>query len=168
MIPRFSRLCFLLGSILLFAAAVLPLGAQVPGDGWALNWSDEFDGASLDTTKWGITTGARRDAQNVAAAVSVGSGAMTISTYTESGVHKTGFVGSSGKFDNAFGYWEARVRFTSRDGMLNFNIKQLHERGENIRDSRGDVGHAGFDTRGPFDNARDADSPLPHVAFASA
>lgn len=93
------------------------LHAQTPGAGWALNWSDEFNGTSLDTTKWNITTGARRDAQNAAAAVSVGSGAMTISTYTEGGVHKTGFVGSNGKFLNSFGYWEARVRFTSRDGM---------------------------------------------------
>ncbi|MEK0449114.1 MAG: hypothetical protein RL088_1382 [Verrucomicrobiota bacterium] len=114
MIVRFSRLAGLAG---VFAAAVSPLGAQTPGPGWALNWSDEFDGAALDTTKWSITTGARRDAQNVAAAVAVAGGAMTISTYTEGGVHKTGFIGSSGKFDNAYGYWEARVRFTSRDGM---------------------------------------------------
>lgn len=109
--------CALLPGLLLFAAGVTSARAQVPGGGWALNWSDEFDGTALDTTKWSISTGARRDAQNVAAAVSVGSGAMTIATYTEGGVHKTGFVGSSGKFDNAFGYWEARVRFTSRDGM---------------------------------------------------
>ena len=102
---------------LLFAAAASPLRAQVPGDGWALNWGDEFDGTSLDSARWSVTTGGRRDAQNVAAAVSVGSGALTISTYTEGGVHKTGFIGSSGKFDNAFGYWEARVRFTTRDGM---------------------------------------------------
>ncbi|MFM1767476.1 MAG: hypothetical protein RJA22_5 [Verrucomicrobiota bacterium] len=91
--------------------------AQLPGGHWALAWSDEFNGSSLDATRWTAATGARRDAQNTAAAVSVTNGALVIRTYTEGGVHKTGFVGSYGKFTDAFGYWEARIRFTSQDGM---------------------------------------------------
>ena len=92
----------------LLLAAPWAARAQLPGGSWALAWSDEFDGTNLDSTKWSVTTGARRDAQNAAAAVSVTNGALVIRTYTESGVHKTGFVGSSGKFTDAFGYWEAR------------------------------------------------------------
>jgi beta-glucanase (GH16 family) len=47
----------------------------------------------------------------------VASGALNLRTYTEGGVHKTGYIGSYGKFDDAFGYWEARIRFQSQDGM---------------------------------------------------
>ena len=39
----------------LLAALVVPAAAaQVPNSGWQLVWSDEFDGAKLDRSKWGF------------------------------------------------------------------------------------------------------------------
>lgn len=103
--------------ILLLLSGGLRALPQTPGSGWALAWSDEFAGTSLDTSAWTVITGSRRDAQNAAAAVSVTNGALTLRTYTESGVHKTGFISSNGKFDDAFGYWEARIRLHTHNGM---------------------------------------------------
>ncbi len=103
--------------IALLMAVGLRAAAQTPAPGWTLAWSDEFVGTSLDAAHWTAAAGSRRDAQNTAAAVSVTNGALTIRTYTEGGVHKTGFVGSHSKVDDAFGYWEARVRFHTHNGM---------------------------------------------------
>ncbi len=80
-------------------------------------WSDEFSGSGLDGSKWTIGTGARRDATNTANAISVGGGALTVKTYTEGGKHYTGWLGTNGKFENCFGYWEARIRFNGSAGM---------------------------------------------------
>jgi autotransporter-associated beta strand protein len=80
-------------------------------------WADEFTGTAVDGNNWSIGTGGRRDATNTASAVSVAGGALTIKTYTEGGKHYTGWLGSNGKFENCFGYWEARIRFNSSAGM---------------------------------------------------
>lgn len=82
-----------------------------------MSWSDEFNGTAVDTSKWTVGTGARRDATNTSAAVSVSGGALTVKTYTEGGKHYTGWLGSNGKFENCFGYWEARIRYNSSPGM---------------------------------------------------
>lgn len=107
--------------ILLAVAAGLCSGptshAAPPGSGWVMSWSDEFDGTSLNTSNWSVGTGGRRDAVNTANAVSVSGGALTIKTYTEGGTHYTGWIGSNGKFENCFGYWEARIRYNSSAGM---------------------------------------------------
>ncbi len=93
------------------------LEAAPPGDGWVLGWSDEFSGSSLNTTNWTVGTGNRRDAVNTANALSFQEGCLRIKTYTEGGVHYTGWIGSQGKYENCFGYWEARVRYNSSAGM---------------------------------------------------
>jgi beta-glucanase (GH16 family) len=80
-------------------------------------FADEFDGTSLNTNVWTAASGARRDAVNTPAAVAVGGGNMTITTYTQNGTHYTGFVGSRDKFDATYGYWEARINFQDSPGM---------------------------------------------------
>ncbi len=96
--------------------ATTSFAAPQPG-AWALAWSDEFDGTSVDTAKWNVASGARRDAINTPSAITVQSGYLTLKTYTSGGTHYTGWLGTDGKFDNAYGYWEARVRFHDSAGM---------------------------------------------------
>lgn len=85
--------------------------------GWQLTFTDEFSGMSLDDSKWSHRgLGARRDAINTANAVSVGEGLLTITTYTSGGVHYTGMIATQGKFEQTFGYYEARMRFHSTPG----------------------------------------------------
>jgi autotransporter-associated beta strand protein len=91
--------------------------ADPPGAGWSMAWSDEFSGSSLNTSNWSVGTGARRDATNTANALTVQDGHLRIKTYTEGGKHYTGWIGSNGKYENCFGYWEARLRFNSTVGM---------------------------------------------------
>ncbi|MEX1116648.1 MAG: family 16 glycosylhydrolase [Akkermansiaceae bacterium] len=109
-------------SAAMLASAVLlmlitPMVAAPPGSGWSMAWSDEFSGTSLTTSNWTVGTGARRDATNTANALTVQDGHLRIKTYTEGGQHYTGWIGSNGKYENCFGYWEARLRFNSTVGM---------------------------------------------------
>jgi beta-glucanase (GH16 family) len=88
-----------------------------PSD-WNLTFSDDFDGASLDATKWANRLpGPRNDAINTANAVSVGGGALSITTYTDNGTHYTGMIGSQGKFEQAYGYFEARIKYHTSPGQ---------------------------------------------------
>jgi beta-glucanase (GH16 family) len=87
-----------------------------PGSGWQLQWSDEFTGTSLDTSKWTVHTGSRRDAVNTADAISVGGGHLTITTYTSGGTNYTGFLGTKEHFQATYGYWEARINFQDSPG----------------------------------------------------
>ena len=107
---------FLPTFLVLVLTACVPR-AQTPGAGWVLAWSDEFAGTALDTASWTAESGPRRDAVKATAGVTVANGALTLRTYTEGGVHKTGYIGSAGKVDDGFGYWEARLRFQSQNGM---------------------------------------------------
>ena len=104
--------CFLLAFVCK-VRAVAP-----PAYGWTLLWSDEFDGTTLDTSKWVYwLTGARRDAVNTPTAVSVGGGAATISTYTSGGTHYTGMISTDTKLTSAYGYIEARINYNDSPGM---------------------------------------------------
>jgi beta-glucanase (GH16 family)/regulation of enolase protein 1 (concanavalin A-like superfamily) len=87
-----------------------------PGSGWQLQWSDEFNGTSLDLSKWTVFTGPRRDAVNTADAISVSGGYLTITTYTSGGTNYTGFIGTPNTFLGTYGYWEARINFQDSPG----------------------------------------------------
>jgi beta-glucanase (GH16 family) len=91
-----------------------PLPSPFPG--YELAWSDEFDGATVDPTKWRSWDGSRRDAVNTIDALTVSDGELHIRTYTESGVHKTGLLGTDGRFEATNGYFEARIRFHGAPG----------------------------------------------------
>ena len=85
---------------------------------WNLTFSDDFSGSSLDSTKWANRLpGPRNDAINTPDAVSVGGGLLTIKTYTDAGTHYTGMIGSQGKFEQTYGYFEARVKFHTTPGQ---------------------------------------------------
>ena len=58
---RFFTLIFCLLALGCDARAVVP-----PAYGWTLLWNDEFDGTTLDTSKWVYwLTGARRSSSQV-------------------------------------------------------------------------------------------------------
>jgi len=97
-------------------------GAKAPAPLDRPTWSDEFDGTSLDLARWGYRAeGTRHDGILARDAVSVAGGALTIKTYTEAGRHYSGMIstqktGSAG-FEQAYGYFEARVKFNSAPGQ---------------------------------------------------
>jgi len=102
--------------ILLFFAA-LPSSAAPPA-GYTLEWEDNFDGLTLDETKWSHRSlGPRRDAVNVVEAVTLtGEGTLKITTSKVGDEYHTGMIGTQGKFERAFGYWEARIKLQDQEG----------------------------------------------------
>lgn len=97
---------------------IAPTAAAAPPEGYRLAWADEFDGTQLDPAKWAHRgLGKRRDAVNVAEAVTVRDGILRIRTWTEAGRHHTGMIATAGKFESSVGYYEARIRFEDSPGM---------------------------------------------------
>lgn len=90
--------------------------AGLPPPGYKLVWQDEFDGATLDASRWTALSGPRRGAVETPDSVSVANGLLTLTTFTQDGVHHTGFVSSEGHFAARYGYFEARVRFHDAPG----------------------------------------------------
>jgi beta-glucanase (GH16 family) len=106
-------------AVLLSLCAANSLRAMPPSlsNDYQLVWWDEFTGTALDHNYWEYENGPHRDAVNTADAVSVADGAATITTYTENGVHYTGFIKTKEQFSQDFGYYEARVMFNDAPGM---------------------------------------------------
>ncbi len=113
----------------------------LPPPGFTLLWQDEFGGTALDASKWTAMTGARRDAENTADALSVKDGVLAITTYTDAGVHKTGFLTTTGKFETTYGYFEARIRFADAGGEWCAFWLQASTNGQ----PKGDPAHAGVE-----------------------
>ena len=102
---------------LLVAAAAMGAAAEPPRDE-NLVWSDEFGGTSLDLTKWGYRgLGPRKGGVNVKEAVSLdGKGHLVLTTSKVGGKYHTGMIGTQGKFERAFGYFECRVKLQAQHG----------------------------------------------------
>ncbi len=92
--------------------------AGPPSDDYKLVWADEFDGTELDTTKWGYRIlGPRGDAILVKECVALDSESNLVLTTRKAGDHiETAMIGTEGKFETTFGYFEARMKFQTQPG----------------------------------------------------
>jgi beta-glucanase (GH16 family) len=107
---------------------VRPAGATPPGYSSTPDWSDEFDhaydylpppnNALPNPGIWNIKTYQDGGGQNTMEAVKVSGGVLTITTYTEDTVHKSGTVDTNGKYMPPYGYIEASIDFDGSSGMF--------------------------------------------------
>ena len=98
-------------------AAAQPLSKGADLAGYTLAWSDEFDGAVLDTNKWRHRTGARLLSFQKPENVSLSNGLLRLALKKENagGLHYTaGGVISLATFK--YGYYEARFRCPAAAG----------------------------------------------------
>ena len=100
--------------------------------GWELIWSDEFDGSSLDASKWNIQTGdgtaegipgwGNNELQSYQAGnVSVSGGNLTITARRQAAAdgreYTSGRINTSGKLDITYGRVEASIQTPAGQGM---------------------------------------------------
>jgi glycosyl hydrolase family 16 len=122
-------------------AVVTGRPAPVPAN-YELAWRDDFDEPGLDKTKWtAIYPGLHRDGYNTPAAVSLEGGIVSITTFTEAGVHYSALLSTMHLYEPMFGYFEARIRFNdSPGGWCAFWLQ-----GETNGNPVGDPGRAGVE-----------------------
>jgi len=77
-----------------------------------LIWHDEFDGNALDPKKWDHRQlGPRKGGVTVKEAVTLdGEGHLVLTTTKVGDAFHTGMIGTQGKFERAFGYFECRAK----------------------------------------------------------
>jgi beta-glucanase (GH16 family) len=107
---------FLLTTTLYAQDDLLP--SAPAGKTWKVIWNDEFDGTKVDESKWDVAPDApRKGGWWMRKAVSLdGNGNLVIRTFKESDKYATGCARTKGKFEHAFGYYEARCRFQHEQG----------------------------------------------------
>jgi autotransporter-associated beta strand protein len=124
-----SRIAALIASFIALAASA------TPPPGYYLVWGDEFNGTSLDPTKWWVWNQQDRSGYTVPQAVTVSNGVMTIHTYSAGGQNYSGIVSSDGRFRARYGYSEASVEFNGSPGMFSDFWLNSANNGQFIGDS---------------------------------
>lgn len=114
---------------------------DIPVTGYALVWSDEFNGNQLDSTRWDYRNlGPRRDAVNVEDTVSLdGKGHLVLTTKPSGDAYHTAMIGTQGKYETCLGYFECRVRLQEQIGHWSAFWLQSPTLGQTI----GDPGRSG-------------------------
>lgn len=117
----FYQLCFFL--LPLFAQQESPSLSStfptiLPSPDYQLFWADEFNGATLDTSKWNFRgLGQRREAINVKNTVRLnGMGNLVLTTRRQGDNIYTAMIGTQNKFETTFGYFECRVKMQPSNG----------------------------------------------------
>lgn len=105
-----------------------------PPPGYYLVWSDEFNGTSLDPTKWWVWNQPDRSGYTTPDAATVGGGFLTLHTYTTNGVHYSPIISSDARFRPWYGYLESSVEFNGSPGMFSDYWIQSPDNGAFIGD----------------------------------
>ncbi len=100
------------------AGAVPPLPALPSGRSWELFWQDEFDGDVVDSGKWEIIGDSprRKGFWVKEDAYLDGEGHLVLRTRKDGDRYASGAVRTLGRFESAYGYWEARCEFPTQPG----------------------------------------------------
>jgi len=114
-------LLLLLGLLIPNARAAEPddqLPSPPDGKSLKLVWHDEFDGDTLDDSKWSCRPdGKRKGGWWSRKAISLDSdGHLVITTFMDGDKPTDGCIVTQGKFEHAFGYYVARVKFQKEPG----------------------------------------------------
>jgi beta-glucanase (GH16 family) len=93
--------------------------AQDQARKWKLMWRDEFDGTTLDLSKWAYRGLGRRESAIISQdCVSLdGHGLLHLWVKEQDGVLHNGMIGTQGKFDFRFGIAAGRIRFPRQQGQ---------------------------------------------------
>ena len=117
-----TLLSFLLLGLLAPSARATEPDDQLPtppdGKSLKLIWQDEFDGNRLDETKWEARPdGKRKGGWWSRKAITLdGEGHLVIATFMDGDKPTDGCIWTKGKFEHAFGYYVARVKFQKEPG----------------------------------------------------
>lgn len=88
-----------------------------PEERFVLVFQDEFDGTRLDDRKWTSLDVVRHDGRWSPQAVELdGQGCLRLKTLLIDGSYLSGNIRSEGKFEQAFGYFTARIRLQRQPG----------------------------------------------------
>jgi beta-glucanase (GH16 family) len=125
-----------LSAFMAFSAADEILPSAPNGKKWKLAWHDEFDGSTLDESKWDIPEGKRRDGWWSRKAISLdGQGHLVINTFKDGDKYIDGCVRTMGKFEHTFGYYVARIQLQKQPGhwsafwLYNFSVGKVGNEG---------------------------------------
>jgi beta-glucanase (GH16 family) len=106
--------------LVMMVATSYALAEEAPSrPGWDLVWHDEFDGPTLDLTKWNYRQlGPRESALIAKDSVSLdGQGHLLLTVKEVDGKMHNGMIGTQGKFSGTYGLYEARIQFPRMQGQ---------------------------------------------------
>lgn len=125
---------------LCFIAAAVVFGsltdgmAAPPGDGWRLLYNDEFDGPSLDESKWSFgfgwgTNSGSFGESNRRENLRFENGMAVLKAECADGTYYSAAINTKGKMMQRYGYWEVRAKVSAHvSGVLPaFWQKLAHE-----------------------------------------
>lgn len=116
---RFRK--YLLGlTVLTLALLVAPPATAMtaPATTTTMTWSDEFDGTSLDTARWGSFNGDRAPQYWQTSQVRVHDGMLSLTAAPGPAGHWiTGAISNARSFRQTYGRWEMRVRTSAGPGV---------------------------------------------------
>jgi hypothetical protein len=86
-------------------------------EGYKLFWEDDFKGTKLDSTKWAVrAVGPRGVGYITPDAIEIKDGKLNINAYMENDSLKISAVGTQGRFDTTYGYFECRAQLPKTTG----------------------------------------------------
>jgi len=106
---------------------------------WRMVWHDEFDGNTLDETKWSYRSlGKRENAMVSKDCISLdGHGLLHVWVKEKDGVLQNGMIGTQRKFEATYGIMAARVKFPHQQGQHGSFWMQPGKRDKDATDAAG-------------------------------